>query len=460
MNEPLVWTLLDTWIVVAGMLCAMSCALLGNYLLLRKMSMMGDAISHAVLPGLAVAFLLTGSRSGIVMLIGAGIVGVLTAVFTQWLRNFGKVDEGASMGVVFTTLFAIGLILIVRGADAVDLDPGCVLYGAIELVPLDTVNLLGFDIPRAIIIMACVLLLDLVFVGVFYKELRISSFDPDLATSQGVRAGLMHYLLMTLVAITTVASFESVGSILVIAMLIVPPAAAHLLTDRLSTMLIVSLVLAAASAFLGHLAAITVPPLLGFSDTSTAGMMAVATGFIFTMTLFLAPKHGVVRKIIHRIRLATRITREDVLGLLFRLKERELAARASTVSELLKEALGRSRWITRLAMVRLRLHGMVRRTSDRYELTLSGLEDARHLVRAHRLWESYLAKHTPLAPDHLHFSAEKMEHFISTTMERALDDELQGARYDPHGQPIPHQEDQRNHKDADTDNSVDRKDVP
>ena len=126
---------LDGWIVVAGMLCAMSCALLGNFLVLRRMSMMGDAISHAVLPGLAVAFLITGTRDSLPMFIGAAVVGVLTAVFTQWVNRFGKVEESASMGVVFTALFAIGLILIVRAADSVDLDPGCVLYGTISIAP-------------------------------------------------------------------------------------------------------------------------------------------------------------------------------------------------------------------------------------------------------------------------------------------------------------------------------------
>ena len=122
------WYAIDTWIVIVGMLAAVSCALLGNFLVLRQMSMMGDAISHAVLPGLAVAFLITGARASLAMFVGAAVVGVLTAVFTQWISRFGKVDQGASMGIVFTTLFALGLILIVRAADHVDLDAGCVLY--------------------------------------------------------------------------------------------------------------------------------------------------------------------------------------------------------------------------------------------------------------------------------------------------------------------------------------------
>jgi manganese/zinc/iron transport system permease protein len=293
------WYAIDTWIVVVGVLAAVSCALLGNFLVLRKMSMMGDAISHAVLPGLAIAFLVTGARASVTMFIGAAVVGVLTAVFTQWISKFGNVDRGASMGIVFTTLFALGLILIVQAADHVDLDPGCVLYGAIELTPLDVVwqpELFGLTlaVPRAAAVLAAVTLLNLFFIVLFFKELRISSFDPELATTMGINANLMHYLLMTLVAITTVAAFEAVGSIIVIAMLITPAAAAHLLTDRLASMIVMSVVLAILAAVLGHLSALVVPGWFGFAGTSTSGMMAVMSGLIFTVVLFCAPRYGIL----------------------------------------------------------------------------------------------------------------------------------------------------------------------
>jgi manganese/zinc/iron transport system permease protein len=134
------WSL-DGWIIVAGVLSAVAASLPGNFLLLRRMSLLGDAISHAVLPGLAVAFFISSSRSSLPMFAGAAVVGVLTAVFTEWIRNVGEVDEGASMGVVFTTLFALGLVLIVQAADHVDLDPGCVFYGAIESTPLRCIRI-------------------------------------------------------------------------------------------------------------------------------------------------------------------------------------------------------------------------------------------------------------------------------------------------------------------------------
>ena len=245
------WSL-DGWIVAAGVLCAVASALVGNFLVLRRMSMLGDAISHAVLPGLAAAFFLTSSRDSLPMFVGAALVGVFTALATESIRRFGKVDEGASMGVVFTTLFALGLVLIVQAADRVDLDPGCVYYGAIEMTPLDTVAIGTWQVPRVVLVLGSVLLLNLVAVTLFFKEFKIASFDPSLATTLGFNDSVMHYLLATLVAITAVASFEAVGNILVVAMLIVPPATAYLCTNRLRPMIVTSVIVAAAAAVLGH----------------------------------------------------------------------------------------------------------------------------------------------------------------------------------------------------------------
>ncbi|MDF1740190.1 MAG: metal ABC transporter permease [Verrucomicrobiales bacterium] len=290
------WTSFDTWTVVIGALCAVACALPGCFLVLRKMSMMGDAISHAVLPGLAIAYLITDTRASVPMFIGAALAGVLTALFTQWISRFGNVDRGAAMGIVFTTLFAIGLILIRQAADHVDLDPGCVLYGAIELTPLDIVSFAGLDIPRAALVNGGALLTNLLIIIIFFKEFRLGSFDPAMADTLGFSSKFLHYLLMTMVAVTTVAAFESVGSIIVIAMLIVPPATALLLTHKLSTMLIIAVVTALASAILGHLSALILPPLIGFETTTTSGMIAFAAGVIFTLAWLFSPGEGIVLK--------------------------------------------------------------------------------------------------------------------------------------------------------------------
>jgi manganese/zinc/iron transport system permease protein len=437
MTDQMIWTPLDTWIVITGMMSAMSCALLGNFLVLRRMSMMGDAISHAVLPGLAIAFLLTGSRDSVTMFIAAAIAGVLTTVFTQWIHTTGRVEQSASMGVVFTMLFAIGLVMIVRAADKVDLDPGCVLYGAIELVPLDTRPLFGIEIPRATVSLGVVLLLNLLFTGVFFKELKISSFDAPLATTLGINANVMHYGLMTLVAVTTVASFESVGSILVIAMLIVPAAAAHLLTDRLHTMILASLVISAASAGLGHVSAITVPTWFGFPDTSTAGMMAVMAGAFFTAAMLAGPRHGVISRFVHRFRLSLSIVREDVLGLLYRLDELNLKKQPVAVPALLQNALGAGPIISRLALRSLQRSGQVVRAAQGYQLSPTGKAAAQGLIRSHRLWESYLQKYLGLPADHLHPSAERLEHITDDAMREQLARITDRPSTDPQGKPIP-----------------------
>lgn len=280
------WYLFDTWIVVTGAMAAVACALPGSFLVLRRMSMMGDAISHAVLPGLALGYLLTADRSSPWLFVLAAVAGLLTAFFTQWINRFGKLDRGASMGIVFTSLFALGLVLIVKSADRVDLDPSCVLYGALELTPLDVAWRIPFgggsiEVPRAALVTGGCLLLNTAVTALLLKEWRISSFDPALAQTLGFSSGFLHYLLMVLVAMTAVAVFEAVGSILVIAMLIVPPATALLLAGSLTSMLLLSAVFAATAAVFGHFAAIFIPPMVGLESTSTTGFMAVVSGLLF-----------------------------------------------------------------------------------------------------------------------------------------------------------------------------------
>ncbi len=292
-------------------------------------------------------------------------------------------------------------------------------------------------IPRPVLVLSTVLVVNVLVVTLLFKELKISSFDPELATTLGINARAMHYLLMTLVAVTTVASFEAVGSILVIAMLIVPAAAAHLLTDRLVPMIFVSMAIGALSAALGHLSAITVPPWLGLGDsTMTAGMMAAVAGALFLVVMLLAPRHGVVSRLVHRAALGLRIVREDVLGLLYRLEERQVVEPAARFVQRLREALHLGPLAPRLAIATLRRAGLVKRTGDRFALTADGRRRARNLVRTHRLWETYLVKHLGLRPDHVHGTAMRLEHLTDEAMRQRLSEGVGGAM-DPHGREIP-----------------------
>ncbi len=434
---------LDGWIIVAGVLCAVAASLVGNFLVLRRMSMLGDAVSHAVLPGLAAAFLLSGSRQSVPMFIGAAVVGVLTAMLTQWIRNTGKVDEGASMGVVFTTLFALGLIVIVQAADRVDLDPGCVLYGAIEFTPLDTVTVLGLTVPRVVITLSVVTLINLIFVIACFKELKLTSFDAALADTMGFKSAWIHYLLMTLVAITAVACFESVGNILVVAMMIVPGATASLLTDRLPRLMVLSAILGAFAAISGHLVAITVPTWFGYASTSTSGMMALMSGVLFVVVLLVGPSQGLLFVMLRRLRLAWVILGDDMLAYLYRQEERMHAGQISSASvkpQWLQHQLLASAWSISLVSVCYRLRGLLEMIPDGLRLTDEGRRVAVSLVRSHRLWEQYLVDQANVPSDRIHGQAEQLEHFTNRSVRKELERETLYPSSDPHGSPIPVEE--------------------
>jgi len=432
------WSI-DGWIVLAGVLSACSCALLGNYLVLRRLSLMGDAVSHAVLPGLAAAFLITSSRAALPMFAGAVVVGVLTALLTQVITRFGKVEHGAAMGVVFSILFAVGLVMIRQAADHVDLDPGCVLYGALEQIPLDAG---AGSLPHAVANLAWVFALDLLFVVAFYKELKITAFDPALATTLGINANLMHYLLMVMVAVTTVACFEAVGSILVIAMLIVPAVTAHLLTDRLGVMIVVSVSSAAITAVSGHILALFGPSWFGAELTvNTAGMMAVTSGVLLCAVVLLSPRYGVVARAYHQLSLSGQIVRQDILGLLYRWQELRPRNGAPMQRSEVLAAVGDSR-LTRRGLRALYKQRAITEAAHQggrvgIELTDAGRVEAQALVGSHRLWEAYLARHFNLAADHLHAPAERMEHYITPALREELRRALTEPTHDPHGRPIP-----------------------
>lgn len=279
------------WILITGSLVGILCGTIGCFLILRKMAMLADAISHTVLLGIVAAYLISQSMQGIYMLIGACLVGLLTAFFIQLLDSSG-VQADAAIGVVFTFLFAVGIILISLYARNVHLDVQHVLMGEIAFVPWDTWEWNGYSMgPKAVWMLGTVLIINLILITLFYKEIKISSFDPQMAIALGIPVTFIHYLLMGMVSVTAVASFDSVGAILVVAMLIAPGATAYLLTDRLSTMLILSAVIGVLSSILGYYAA-------AYWNVSIAGCMATAAGLLFGLAFLFSPKHGLVARML------------------------------------------------------------------------------------------------------------------------------------------------------------------
>ena len=285
----------DFYIILTGSLVAISCSLIGCYLMLRRMAMVGDAIAHAVLPGIVIAYLISGTRDSLTLLPGAVAVGLLSTFIIEFFHRKGGLQSDASIGVTFTWMFAMGVILLSLFAGQIDLDQECVLYGEIAYVPLDLwITDGGANLgPRAPYVIGVVLVLILGIIISFYKELQLTTFDPAFAAAVGLSTLAWHYTLMGLVSVVTVASFELVGAILVVAFLIVPAATAYLLTHNLRQMLWLSAAMGVISAVGGYYTA-------AWLDGSIAGAMAAVAGILFTLAFLFSPQDGLITRSLKR----------------------------------------------------------------------------------------------------------------------------------------------------------------
>jgi manganese/zinc/iron transport system permease protein len=266
-----------------------TCGLIGNFLILRRMALVGDAMSHSVLPGIAVAFLITGSRGVGAMVLGAIVAAWATHGLIEVISRHSRLKQDAAIGIAFSTLFAVGVVLIALFADKVDLDQDCVLNGELPMIPLEPAVRLGNVTlgPPALLRLVAVLLGSLLLLVAFYKELLLSSFDPGLAACLGIRVRWIHHGLMLWLSMVVVASFEAVGAILVIALLILPGATASLLTDRMVPRLLWSMVHAALSSVSGMHLSVAL-------DCSPAGAAVVAGAGWFGVAWIFSPTEGLL----------------------------------------------------------------------------------------------------------------------------------------------------------------------
>jgi manganese/zinc/iron transport system permease protein len=407
--------------------------------------MMGDAISHSVLPGIVIAFILLGSRTSGVVFVGAVIAGILSAILVELVQKLGRVEPGASMGVVFTVFFALGVFLMEQAAaSSVDLDADCVLHGQLESIfwfpPNTWEALLTFSslklLPTEIWVSLSVMLLTVVFVTLFFKELRLASFDPALAEALGYRPRLLHYLLMIMLAAAVVASFQSVGAILVVAMIVCPAATARLLTDRLGTQLLLSAAIAVFTAIGGYLLGAFGPQLVGWEHSvNAAGSMAVFAGMMLAIAVFMAPHYGIIARLVRRTRLSVQIAREDILGYLYRKDEKHERGTEVSASKLIETA--ETSWLGKAALRSgVKRNELVLGTAG-YSLSDEGFKEASKLIRSHRLWESYLVSKGGLEPEAVHNTAMQLEHLTTDEIRDKLAEQGKNPDLDPHGKEIP-----------------------
>ena len=267
---------------------AVACALVGTFLVLRRQALVSDAIGHSVLVGIALAFLVVGSTTSPLLLVGAALTGVVTVALVELVTSTRLVKEDAAIGLVFPALFSVGVILVSRYADGVHLDTDAVLLGELAFAPFDRLEAVGWDFgPASLLLMGAVLAVDALVIAVLWKELKLSTFDPALALALGFAPTLLNYVLMTLVSVTAVGAFNAVGSILVVALIVAPPAAAYLLTDRLARLTLLACAIGGGAALAGYWLAVVL-------DASIAGCIATCCGVAFALAWTVAPGRGLV----------------------------------------------------------------------------------------------------------------------------------------------------------------------
>jgi len=363
----------DLEILLIAVVTAVACAVPGAFLVLRRLALVSDAIAHAILPGIVVAFFLTGDLSSPLLLVAAGATGVLTVALIEAINKSRLVTEDAAIGLVFPALFAIGVILVSRYAGSVHLDTDAVLLGELAFAPFDRLVVAGRDLgPTALWSMGTILLLNLLIIGVAFKELKLATVDAGLAAALGFSPVVLHYGLMTMVSVTAVGAFNAVGSILVVALMIAPPATAYLLTERFQPMLWLSALVAAAGAVAGYAVALAL-------DVSIAGAMATALGGLFAAALLFSPSRGVVAQV--RRRAAQRLdfgTRMLLVHLLHHehLPEAAEECRRSTLHRHLRWSESHTRQVVRQARDQL----LVEPAGELLALTSRGRDRAQHAV--------------------------------------------------------------------------------
>ncbi|MFT5878083.1 MAG: manganese/zinc/iron transport system permease protein [Salibacteraceae bacterium] len=268
-------------------LVAIACALPGTFLVLRKMAMISDAISHAILPGIVLGFFITHDLNSPVLILLAALTGVITVVLVEFIQKTGLVKEDTAIGLVFPALFSIGVILIAKNANDVHLDMDAVLLGELAFAPFDRLLIEGMDMgPKSLWVIGSILSISLVLLLLFFKELKLSTFDKGLATTLGFSPIILHYGLMTVSSVTIVGAFDAVGAVLVVALIIAPAATAYMLTDDLKKMLLLSSLFGVFSAIAGYWMA-------NRMDASIAGSMTTVLGVLFLFVYLFAPKQGV-----------------------------------------------------------------------------------------------------------------------------------------------------------------------
>ncbi len=378
----------------------------GSFAVLRGRALVGDMLAHAALPGVCLAFLLTGQRDLLNLSAGALVSGLLAIGAVTAITRLTRTKEDAAIGIVLSTFFGAGVVLL-----------------SIVQKPTTSGNKAGLNsylfgepggmLTSDLLVLAVVAVIVLVAVIVFFKEFALTCFDTDFARSQGWPTLWLDLAMLAMLATVTIVGLPIVGVILMAAMIIMPAATARFWTNRLPVLLLVSGLVGAAAGLLGTR--------VGRGYPAGAAIVLTAAS-LFLVSLLFAPHRGIVSKILSEYRLRRRVAEEHLLRALFELGEAELPA--VPVIDLATLRDYRHWWSLERLLERAREEQLIEWDKNQVQLTPLGLRRASQITKAHRLWELYLVRHADIAPDHVDRDADDIEHLLPESLVAKLEQEL------------------------------------
>ncbi|MBL7987175.1 MAG: metal ABC transporter permease [Chlorobi bacterium] len=411
-------------VVLGTVLLGIGAAAIGCFAFLRKRSLVGDAVAHAALPGVAVAFMLTGTKNPAVFLIGAAIAGWLSMVAMDAIVRRSKIREDAAIGIVLSVFFGLGILLLTRiqksgAADQAGLDK--FLFG--QAASLVTGDVVVFGAVSLGLVLGLALL---------HKEFKAISFNPDFARSIGLPVRGLELAMTTMLVLAVVVGIQAVGVVLMAAMLITPAAAARYWTDRLTVMLLLASIFGAVAGYGGAFVSYVAPRM------PTGPWIVTAGTLIFLISLLAAPRRGVVARILRSRRNSRKTLEENILKTLYQLGEEQggmfsIRTAADVAS---RRRIPTPQAVRGLGL--LRRSGFIEQAQGGWKLTQEGEKQGRRVTRLHRLWEVYLTEQVSIAPDHVHDDAESIEHVLTPELELQLEALLNRPSSDPHQRAIPY----------------------
>lgn len=412
-------------VTVGSMLLGASAAIVGCFTFLRKRALVGDAIAHSVLPGVCLAFIITGSKNPWYLLIGAVIAGWISLLVMDYMTNRSKLKTDTAIGAVLSVFFGLGILLLTAiqhsgRANQAGLDK--FLFG--KAASMTQQDIFTFSTVAVIL---------LLIVLAFYKEFKLVSFDPDFARAIGLPVRSLEFALSTITVLSVATGIQAVGVVLMAALLITPAAAARFWTERIKTMLLLAAIFGIVSGFFGSFISYVAPSM------PTGPWIVMLLSVIAIVSVLFAPQRGILARNRLQRRNARKMLLENILKTFYNIGERNTALdRPRTVSALRQKRAFEQEELLR-GLHQLRKQGLVRhKDRETWALTDIGVEESRRVVRLHRLWELYLSERMNMPADHVHNTAEAIEHILTPEVEEALLEELGHPELDPHSSQIPY----------------------